>query len=350
MARDQHCGATGVVPDKVCPFMNLEKITRKISDEFQLLGCFLLEPQRAEWVGGLPADTFQGYLNGLFKSKEPSYFSEIRFFKYNDAGLSGKVTKYVALLPIDIEGLDFGFLGLIYENQDQFQELLKFRILPMYLVFYLFQALEESRMMQSEENGPGNKLLVALEEKRVYAQQLEMKVRALSREIDAIKNSEMSLDQKVEELSKLLEKQNKEYAELARAYQDLFDEAQAGQREMLQATVAFEHKILDMEVEKRRMKVAIRKLERGNKEKSAPAGDSVSRKEYMELGARLRTAQEQAAKYSQRYESIMADLGGLDPKKIKPLLQTVRALREKVEYFRARAMQDNPPSKSINDQ
>jgi len=318
--------------------VNIRKITRQISAEFKLLGCFLLNPSRGDWSGQKPGTAFQSYLTGLFKSKEPSYFQEIRFFKYHEAGgrEAGKAARYCALIPMEMEELEYKFVGIIYESQEQLQDLLKFRILPMYIVFWIHQFLAESKVRGSE--GEPNHLLAALEEKRLYAQQLESRVKSLNAEIESIKNSEMGLDQKVEELSRILEEQGREYGQLAGAYQELFTDLQNVQNEYLQSAVTFEHKILDLEVEKRRLRNQVRKLERETGEK-----EGFSEKEYLALGARLKKAQEQAGRYNRLYETLKSELGGLEPAQVKKLLHSIKTLKEQVEYYRQKAMAAEEP-------
>ncbi len=314
---------------------NIRNITRKIASEFNLAGCFLLNPKSGDWSGHKPGDTFQTYLTSLFTSKEPSYFNEIRFFKYNESGQE-KVARYCALIPMELEGLDFSFIGVIYHSQDQLQDLLKYRIFPMYLVFWVHQFMSESKL--KEAGGEGSQLLAALEEKRIYAQQLESRVASLNAEIEAIKNSEMGLDQKVDELSRLLEEQGREYAGLATAYQELFNDIESVRNEYLESAVTFEHKILDLEVDKRRLKNQVRKLERQAEQK-----EGFSEKDYLALGARLKKAQEQAARYNRLYEGLKAELGGLEAAQVNKLLHSVKALQERVDYYRDKAMKAEEP-------
>ena len=270
------------------------EVTRQIVAEFRLQGCFLLDREHDAWVGDQPAETFRNYLARLFKDKPPAYFSDIRFFKYPDDGEAGRVTKYLALIPLNLEEVRFHFLGLIYENQEQFQELLKYRIMPTYLVNSVRQFVTEAKIRESSSDTQ-QLLLQALEEKRVYASQLENKVKSLSQEIDNIRNAEMTLDQKVAKLSSLLEDQNKEYNLLAGSYQELFQNFQDLQNEYMETCVAFEHKVYDLQVDQRKLKSQIRKLERGKNEQSS---GSVSQKEYMELGIRLKKSLALTAKYT----------------------------------------------------
>ena len=104
--------------------MKWAQVTQKIARDFSLNGCFLLNRAEDLWIGDQPALTFCKYLKSLFSSKPATYFAEIRFFKYKDVGKdrSNKVIKYLAFMPLGIDGVDFHFLGLIYENQEQFQE------------------------------------------------------------------------------------------------------------------------------------------------------------------------------------------------------------------------------------
>ncbi len=328
--------------------MNWTAITHRIVREFQLKGCFLLNKDRHVWVGDKPTSTFRSYLSDLFTSKPTTYFNEIRFFKYSESNKKkdmNPVSKYLALIPIDLKEFDFQFLGIIYENPNQLQELLKFRILPMYLVFFLHQFLVESRIRRSGEEKQ-SQLLTALEEKRIYAQQLEHKVKSLHEEIENIKNSEMGLDQKVAELSRLLDRQSQEYQNFATAYQELFTEFQDVQNEFLTTSITLEHKILDLEVEKRRLKMALRKQAREAGEKDEKG---VTQKEYMELGIRLKKALHVAAKYTRLYEDIKAEIGDLDPGMVKQLVATLGVLKDKVEYYRGRCLQQEAALKNYHN-
>ncbi len=231
--------------------MQWSAITRKIVEEFQLEGCFLLSWKENQWVGDRPSHAFQGYLESLFKQKAAAYFNEIRFFRYQEGdrpGRASKATRYLALIPISLKGVDFDFLGLIYQSQEHLQDLLKTRVLPMYLVFWLHQFSVSAKLRDPDAAGP-KALQRALEEKRLYARQLEHKVKSLSDEIAKVKNAEVGLDQKAKQLERLLTDQGEEYRQLAEAYQSLFDELQDVQREFMETCVAFEHAVHDLERE-----------------------------------------------------------------------------------------------------
>ena len=137
-------------------------------------------------------------------------------------------------------------------------------------------------------------------------------------------------------LSNLLEEQNREYGLLAGSYQELFDNLQELQTEFMQTCVAFEHKILDLEVEKRRLRGDIRKLERNA---GQPATGTVSQKEYMDLGIRLKQALNVAARYTKLYEETKAALGDLAPQDVANLQTLVDALNTKVDQYRNRCLQ-----------
>ena len=314
--------------------MNWIDVTRQLSKEFNLQGSFLYRKSDKLWVGSQPIDSFRNYLEGLFVSKESSYFNELRFFKYSEPEQRGdtKVTRYLGLVPIEVNDVDFDFLGIIYEDPDNLQELLKFRILPMYLAFWLHRIVAESRVRHSDESHQ-QALVEALEEKRLYAQQLETRVKDLSAEIEAIKNSEMGLDQKVSELGRLLEEHHNEYQGLAVAYQEIFNQMQALQNEYLSTSVDLEHKILDLEVERRRLRVKLRKQERD----AGKSGGGYSEAEYLDLGRRLKTAQEQAAQYNSQYHELKKELGDVEPDQVRHSVKIIKNLQDTVKYWRKRS-------------
>jgi len=229
--------------------MEWSAITTKISEEFELEGCFLHHRDSDRWAGNRPSDAFQRYLDNLFASKESTYFQEIRFFKYSEPSAQGaaRALRYLALIPIHLEKIEFQFLGLIYRSQNQLQELLKLRVLPMYLVFWLHQFAIESRLRRKQKS---EALSRALDEKRLYAQQLEHKVKNLSQEIDKIKREGLSLDQRAKEMERLARERGEEYTRLAEAYQTLFADLEEMRREYMETAVGFDHAIYDLERER----------------------------------------------------------------------------------------------------
>lgn len=320
--------------------MDWQKLTQKICDEFQLQGCFLFHKETRQWEGDKPPATFRQYLNQLFDTKESSYFEQIRFFRLAETKAASDA-RYLALMPAHMAHAHFDFVGLLYQSPEQMQDLLKFRILPMYLIFYLDQITVEveaiARLPKEQQV-----LMQALEEKRSYARQLESKVKHLADDVNRIKQSEMSLDQKVRELSKMLDKQNNEYEVLVRAYQDLFEDHQSSQTEFLQTFVAFEEKVNDLESQNLSMK---NKLDKGPNLQSIPeyhkmALDLAETKKREQKAAEAYTdLKKKARKLQNRLSAYQDAAGGVNPLQVKQLAETLSVERDKAEKYRRRCIQ-----------
>jgi hypothetical protein len=320
--------------------MDWQQLTRKICEEFQLQGCFLFHRETRQWEGDKPPATFRAYLNQLFDTKESSYFEEIRFFRLAESKTKTN-SRFLALMPASLEHAHFNFIGLIYQSPEQLQELLKFRILPMYLIFYLDQITVETeaaaRLPKEQQV-----LMQALEEKRSYARQLESRVKNLSSDIDKIKRSEMGLDQKVRELTKMLEMQNREYTVLVHAYQELFQDFQNSQTEFLQTFVAFEEQVNNLESENHAMK---QKLAKGPDLNAVPeyhkmALDLAETKKREQKAAEAYTElKKKARKMQNRLTAYQEASGGVTPLQVQQLAETLQVEREKAESYRKRCIQ-----------
>ena len=304
--------------------MDWSKISQKIGEEFQLQGCFLLNRETDEWVGVAPPRAFRNYLKNQFQSKNQLHFDEVRFFKYKRP--SHQEAQSLALLPIRLEEVPFHFMGLIYDDVSQFQSLLKLRVLPMHLLFWLHRLVTETKTSFGSKVDQQT-ILEALQEKRIYAKQLESKVSLLHEEIDRIKNSEMDLDQKVETLSQLVEKQHEDYELLAKSYQSLFEEHQQVQNEHLEACAYFEGKIFDLDQEKQALQARLAEAERHNHHGNTPLPPQ-------QIGAQSGLI-EQNQRLREQLDHVHAAYAPFTPEEVGELAQTNRELKAKIkEYVR----------------
>ncbi|MDJ0839003.1 MAG: hypothetical protein QNK37_20955 [Acidobacteriota bacterium] len=320
--------------------MNWLHIARKIRDGFQLQGCFLLNRDKNEWVGEKPPSNFCNYLTEQFRAKPAAYFTEVRFFKLTGDEKTS-AGNYLALLPVDMSHVNYNFLGLLYDSPDQLEKLLRFRIMPMYLIFYLHQLVAEARV-RNADSGTQKALLRALEEKRLYAQQLESKVKNLHSEIDRVKNAGLSLDQKVDKLTELLEHQNQEYGKLAESYQDLFGKLQEVESEFLNSSVAMECRIHDLEQDKKALETAL-----ADKTGSV---ELVPRARIKQQEERLAEALTETRRLQQRIEELETKAAGADPEQTRRLVNTVKALKQKMDYYRERSEQQETRLKQLKRQ
>lgn len=320
--------------------MDWQQLTQKICEEFQLQGCFLFHRETRQWEGDKPPATFRQYLNQLLDTKESSYFEEIRFFRMAETKVKSE-GRYLALMPAHMEHAHFDFVGLIYKSPEQLQDLLKFRILPMYLVFYIDQITVET---QAKQRLPKEQqvLVQALEEKRSYARQLESKVKTLASDIDRIKQSEMGLDQKVRALTKMLEIQNQEYLILANSYKEIFSDFQDAQTEFLTTFVSFEGQVTDLEAENNALK---NKLAQGPDLSQVPeyhrmALDLAETKKREQKAVEAYTElKKKARKMQNRLQAFQEASAGVNPIQVKQLADTLNAEREKAETYRKRCIQ-----------
>ena len=288
-------------------------VTRKIAESFGLPGCFLLARETDEWVGDMPPSSFREFLAKQTREQPSPYFDEVRFFKLRE-GKSESEAAFLALVPVAMSHVPYDLLGLMYHTQDQLQELLRFRVLPMYLIFYLHQMIAEARVRNADSTQQ-KALLRALEEKRLYAAQLEKKLEHLSGEIDRVRSAEMTLDQRLAQLNALLDRQTEEHRELAAAYGDLFAKFQEAHNDHLQSSVGFETRLYELGLERTA-------LARALEEKHG--ADLVPRA----LLERARAALEQAAH--------TRETGSDDDR--RALEEKITALQTKLDYYRDRAV------------
>lgn len=321
--------------------LNLEHLCIRIADEFQLLGCFMCGKKAEQWIGDRPPGELKPFLSRLFKMKKPDYFNEVRFFKFKED--ERKVVSYLALIPIEIQNIPYPFLGLIYENPDRLQELLRYRILPMYLTFFLRQGLAEQQALINQ--GKDSTLLVeALEEKRLYAQALENRLKSLKGEIERVKQAEMSLDQKVLELSRLLDQQQESYSELADAYNNMFSEFQELQQDYLTTCVDFEQKVDDLQSQNDQMSKVLE--EKINQEGN---GSAEQAKLILQLRTQLKQAEQVAERNRRQFRDLKQTYGDIPPERVRELSETNIGLTAKLDQYRKRCFQLELSLKNLKD-
>ncbi|MCB9397760.1 MAG: hypothetical protein H6510_08095 [Acidobacteria bacterium] len=189
--------------------------------------------------------------------------SEVRFFRWDKLG-SG----HMCLLPLSTPIDQAECLVFAYPQAHWLQDLLKNRILPMHLNFWVSEQAAELRVSDREEDV--HQLVRALAEKRAYARQLEAKVEDLSEMIVRIKQSEISLDQKVEKLEDIIRDQTKMFRQMAESYQTQFDEWEKSEREHIRMTVHMESRIAHLNAEVRRLQLTIANQNHKLRVKMAP--------------------------------------------------------------------------------
>jgi len=301
--------------------MNWLHVTRKIAESFGLQGCFLLARETDEWVGDKPPSSFRDFLGKQMRERASTYFDEVRFFKLTEAKGESQAA-FLALLPITLKHVPYEFLGLMYETPDQLQELLRFRVLPMYLIFYLHQMVAEARVRNADSTQQ-KALLRALEEKRLYAAQLEKKLQHMAGEIDRVRNAEMTRDQRLTRLNALLDRQTEEQRELATAYQELFSRYQDAEKDYLQSSVGLETRIYELERERRAL----------NRVLGERHGEGLVPRERLEIvEEKLARASEGLRESDEREKAMRA--------KLEPLQQ-------KVAYYRERAIKLDEKLKGV---
>jgi len=319
--------------------MNWAHVTQKITVDFHLEGCFLLDKHTDEWVGDKPPENFRNYLRELFRTKPASYLSQIRFFKLKSDGANHPAS-FLALLPIELKHVNYNFLGLNYQSPDQLQELLRFRIMPMYLLFYLHQMIAEARVRNTEQAAGQKTLLRALDEKRIYAQQLENKVKNLYSEIDNVKSAGLSQDQMIGELTRLVEERNKDYQELAESYQALFTEHQEVESDYLTSSIGFECRINDLENKNSRMSTQLM-AEQGTAE-------TVPRALFENLQLQFKEARGLAERHLEE-QLVQAARHREKAEEVDQLVTQLGAMRSKVDYYRKRLAQQEKQLKQLKN-
>lgn len=327
--------------------MNWLHVTERLAKEFRLPGCFVLNRENDEWVGKTPSSAFCGYLSSLFETKDTTYFKEVRFFKYNDATskTDERKIRYLALMPINLEAVPYDFLGLLYENQDALQELLRFRIMPNYTLFWLYQLVAEARVRNA---GGGQKALIkALDEQRLYARQLEGKLDALHNDIDVIRNSKLTLGEQVRRLNAVLDRQLAEYQELMDRYQELFDDHNRLQNDYLSTCVTLETRLSELETAEIQRELGVEELEG---EKLSEAAEDKSGSRIKNLMERLGQSQQALLKLHGELEKTRSAYGDMSPDQVQQMVQTNVDLRRKMDYYKQRAENNERRVKKLKAQ
>ncbi|CAM2065806.1 hypothetical protein SCOR_10535 [Sulfidibacter corallicola] len=312
--------------------MDLSHITAKLASELKLDGCFLFSGAGDQWSGSQASPSLRTFLGKLFKSRPEEYFSEIRFFKFRDEQRR-EAQQYLALVPVKIKGTSCRYLGLVYSQPERLQELLKYRIMPMYLRTWIHQIAVEERLRE-DRHRESETLLQALDERRAYADQLESKLHALRHELEHIREAEVGLDQKVNQLSDLLAQQNQEYQSLSEAYLDLFRNFESIQNEYIATCVDFEQTIFNLEEENDELvrEVASRtNLRVGQIRKQ--------REDHRKMKEALETAEAEATKYRAQFQALKESYGAMTPEKVEGMREVMGQLERKLEHYRKRCLQ-----------
>jgi len=304
--------------------MNWVHVTQKIARSFDLPGCFLLSREQGEWVGHQPPRSFREFLAEQMRTRPATYFDAVRFFKLSREHLVGEAA-YMALMPIKLAHVPYQFLGLMYGSPDKLQELLRFRILPMYLLFYLHQMVAEARVRNAASTNQ-KALLRALEEKRLYASQLEQKVRNLNGELDRLSTAEMSMDQKLAQMRALLESHARDYTELTEAYRELYQNFEESQREQLESAVALEIRLHELERERDSLRRAL----------ADTHGESLVPRDMVD---QARVAVQEARQEQARLAARIAQLEADPPADSRRLEEKIKALKQQVSFYRNRSSQ-----------
>ncbi|CAM2009429.1 hypothetical protein [Acanthopleuribacter pedis] len=310
--------------------MDLNPITSRLTKELKLEQCFLFEKEGRQWVGDQPSSQLRQFLGKLFQSKPEDYFTEIRFFQMRE---EKNAVLFLALVPIKIRETELRFLGLIYNQQDHFQELLRYRVLPTHLRMWVHQIAVEERL-RNKDNPQSKMLLDALDEKRIYAEQLEEKVQTLRDQLNRIREQGMDHDQEISAMRKLLVHQEEEYRSLSEAYQDLFETFEQMQGEHIATCVDFEQTIFHLEEENDELVrdlAARSNLRIGHIRKQ--------RDEHRQMKDDLEKAQAESARYKEQWETLKASYGSMTPEKLDALRSTMNQLESKLAYYRKRCLE-----------
>lgn len=310
--------------------MDLNPITTRLTQELKLEQCFLFDKEGSLWVGDKPSEQLRRFLGKLFQSKPDDYFTEIRFFQMRE---ERNAVLFLALVPIKIRETELRFLGLIYNHQDHFQELLRYRVLPTHLRMWVHQIAVEERL-KDKDNPQSKMLLDALDEKRIYAEQLEEKVQTLRDQLTRIREAEMGHDEELGEMRKLIQLQEQEYRSLSDAYQDLFDTFEQMQSEHIANCVDFEQTIYNLEEENDELVrdlAARSNLRIGHIRKQ--------RDEQRHLKVALEKAENEASRYKEQLETLKASYGSMTPEKLEALRSTMNQLESKLTYYRKRCLE-----------
>ncbi len=336
MSQDAHEG----IPANAPVIMNWLHVTERLANEFRLKGCFVCNTAQNDWVGTPPPLAFREYLTNLIKVKEPSYFTEIRFYKYADERINGEDGKrYLALIPTRLRDVPYQFLGLLYDSPEKLQELLRTRIMPNYTLFWLYQLIAEARVRNANQEAHRG-LVKALEEQRLYTSRLESKISHLNDEISQVRNAETTLDQKVDQLTDLLHRSMEEYGDLADRYQELFEQHQELQNDYLSTCVRLETRISEQDQEQM--------VKETREPAPEPTAEDRSGPRILALMERLRENNEELSKLREHYDALRNQYGGVTPIQVSQLVATVGDLRKRLEHYKSRTEDQEQRLKKLN--
>lgn len=307
-----------------------QAFTTEVVDQFDLEGCFLFQRTGNLWIGDQPHDQFRAFLDKLFKTKPDAYFEETHFYKFREDDV--KIVRYMAMVPLDIMGLQFDFLGVIYKNPEELQEILKHKMMTNYLVHLLEErmAREELERLRKQERAT---LLQELAEKKMYADQLKNKLNQLNDEFENIKASSMTHKEKVDHLSELLRKQHDEMRGMSEAYQDLYRGYQALETEFFESTVQLENKMHDLSEENKSLKEQLEA-----RPEPVEKTEAASVAEIQDLRAKLSNATNMAKRYKEQVDMVTGD-SKISPELISQLRDQIGVEKRKAEENRLRNVQ-----------
>ncbi len=310
--------------------MDLNPITTRLAQELKLQQCFLFNKQGESWVGDKPSTQLRQFLNKLFQSKPDDYFTEIRFFQMRQ---DKNAVLFLALVPIKIRESDLGFLGLIYNQPDHFQELLRYRVLPTHLRMWVHQIAVEERL-RNKDNPQSKMLLDALDEKRIYAEQLEEKVKTLRDQLARVRERDMDHDQELAALHQIVTEQETEYRSLSDAYQDLFKTFGQVQEDYIATCVDFEQTIFHLEEENDDL---VREL--ATRSNLRIGHIRKQRDEQRRMKTEFEKAKEDAQRAKEQLDALRAAYAGITPEKVKQLRDTMSQIESKLDYYRKRCLE-----------
>ncbi|PIE02461.1 MAG: hypothetical protein CSA81_07290 [Acidobacteria bacterium] len=289
------------------------ELATQIKQEFLFDTCFFCDRTGMDLVlsQGDAASSFAVFLKTRLQEEDDSYFTEVKFFRYRNSEL--KTTEHLALIPVYLEGSNFKFLGIIYRKLEYLDKLLKSRVLPAYLTGWLYNLITERELAQKREENI-QRLVLALEEKRQYTLTLESKLEDMQQKMEDIRVSSGGKKVELFALRELLEDQVKEYQNLAREYQALFEEFEHMEKEYLSICVTFETQTHLQN--RRRSEDWTRELEKAIEEHEQ------TKQELL----KVRTV---AAHYQSKYNQILKNFSKWSPDMLRDFQKKVRLIGSK---------------------
>jgi hypothetical protein len=223
----------------------VDQLCRALCEDFGFLAGYGLGPH-GEWLGSWPKTS--PVLVEIQRQLAQGPTQAVRFFR-----LSQPPT-HLALLSLDPAAQDeqLAYFAFSYPDTAWLQNLLKSRVLPMYLQFWIREHQAEKRLAaRQKESEP---LLAALAEKRAYARQLEQRVDQMDAMLLRLRQSELGLDQQVARLEELLREQSAAFHQLAQASQQQYEACEQSEREHIHQTVALESRLRQLALENARLR------------------------------------------------------------------------------------------------